>query len=292
MSDSKYSARLMIGLATALSMLLAGCSLISGDDAVVSSELDAAVTTVATQVTAEDQTDTDAPATDEAPDGDSAENEEGRRVGRTGPIRELSALSEWADLDLKPFLTEVLLFPEEVVIPNNAILTWASSTQRFSNEGASSRSQIFANFQPLFTMEEFNIFMPTLLAEAGWTASGIDEDLELGTLNLAFTNDDSSASVNSIYYTYTNGDTSKQAGLAMGAFGDDQDNSSELVVNEILFPWVGDIVVDPAMVNDFVTYSIGRLEGKAELDRRWNAPVTDFDRLSDFYRVPQRVLGS
>lgn len=285
MSNSKCSARSMIGLAVGVSLLSAGCSLVGGDDAVVSSELETAEITAVAEVLAEEETDTEASVADKAPDADLAE-EERRQVGRTGPIRDLPSLDQWADLDLKPFLMEVMLFPEEVAIPDNAILTWVSATQRFSNEGASSQSQIFATFQPLFTMEEFESLMPPLLADAGWTASGVNEDLDIGSLNLEFTNEDPSASVNSIYYTYTDGDTSKQASLIMGAFGDDMDDSSGLVVNEILFPWVDEIVVDPSMVNDFVTYSIGRLEGKAELDRRWTAPVTDFDRLSDFFRAP------
>ncbi len=286
MSDSEYSARTMIGLATGVSMLLAGCSLIGDDGAVVSSELDAAVTTVVAEVTAEDETDTDAPAIDEAPDGDSAGDEEGRRVGRTGPIRELLSLAQWADLDLKPFLVEVMLFPEEVAVPDNAILTWVSVKQQFADEGTSSRFNIDATFQPLFTMEEFKALIPALFEGNGWTASGIDENLEDHTVRLEFTMEDAASPLTDAYIIYTDGDTSNQADLQMSAYGDYSDARSAVIVNETLFPWVGEIVVDPAMVDDFVTYSIGRLEGKAELDRRWTAPVTDFDRLSDFYRVP------
>ena len=84
---------------------------------------------------------------------------------------------------------------------------------------------------------------------------------------------------------YTNEDAENQAELYIYASGDDV-RGGELMVNEALFPWVDEIVVDPAMINDFVTYDIGRLDGKAELDRRWNGPVTDFERLSDFYRTP------
>lgn len=285
MNNSKRSARSMIGLAVGVSLLSAGCSLIGGDDAVVSSELDGVETTVVAESSAEEETDAAAPATDEAP-ADSVADEEARMVGRTGPIRELPGLSQWADLDLKPFLVEVMLFPEEIPVPDNAILTWVSSTQRFRDEGQSSWSELNATFQPLFSMEEFKTFMPTLLSDSGWTASGVDEDLEDHSIRLEFTSENSSSDFNEIFFTYTDGDTSNQADLRMYASGDIEAGRSELVVNEALFPWVNDIVVDPAMVNDFVTYDIGRLTGKSELDRRWTAPVTDFERLSDFYRDP------
>ncbi len=285
MSNTRYSNWSVVALSVSVSMLAAGCSLIGGDDAVVASELDAAETTAVAETPAEEETDTDAPVADDDPKADLVD-EEGRRIGRTGPIRELPGLSQWADLDLKPFLMEVMLFPEEVPIPDNAILTWVSVRQQFTDEGSSSRDDINARFQPLFSMDEFKTLMSTLSSDSGWTAAGVDEDLEEHSIRLEFTNDGSSSSLTELFVTYTDGDTSEQAELSLFASGDFVVGRTEVVVNEALFPWVNEIVVDPAMVNYFVTYDIGRLTGKAELDRRWEAPSTDFERLSDFYRAP------
>lgn len=273
----------------AAALFMASCSG-SGSDESTGEPGDAEATTTAVVATE----DTEATPADEDPgddggdggDGGDGSDTEAALVGRTGPIRELPGLSEWADLDLHEFVVEVMMFPEEIPVPDNLVATWLTTSQTFTAEGDESRVVVSATFQPMLSVEEFGTDVSESAAENGFTLLEKEDDLENNRVRWDFLHEDPDAAVNSFFYMYTAADSSNQAEVYMQSVGNYVGGTGELMVNEALFPWVSEVAMEATMSNDSVAYSLGRLEGIAEVDRRWKAPSTEFDSLSSFVSAP------
>lgn len=266
--------------------LLASACGAGGSDSVDAAEAAAAETTAAAAAQAE--TEGEANEGLQSSGGDSSEaadtgaDEAARLVGRTGPVREMPVFAPWADADLGPFLAEVMLFPPQIPVPDNAVLTYVTHNQTFSDDG-SSRLAFSGNYQPIFDRDWFRTEFVTFVDTDYWEVSGIDEDLEANKTRLEFSSKDPDAAMTSLWFNYVDGDAQKQPELSWGSFSGLDVPDGQIVVNEVLWPWVNDMVVPESNWNKSVTVTLGWHDGEIHLDRRWDAPVGEFETMRAFY---------
>ncbi len=278
------SARATAVLIAAMTVVSA-CGVLGGDDAT-------ATETGAAPAAATETTLAGAPAEAEPAEAAGAEpaadagdgvDEAARAFGRTGPIRELAGLAAYADMDLHPFLVEVMNMPPETPIPDGVAVTYVDLRQYFEPDASS--LTFSANFLPSFEREAFKTMIPEMLAGTTWVATGVDEDLENASTLLEYETEDPASPYRYISFKFEDATAERQAKLSIFTRGNDI-YGPELLVNQVLFPWMGDLEVDPSMVDNFTSVNIGRLTDKAELDRRWDGPVESFASLSAFYANP------
>lgn len=271
----------------AASVSTAACGAVPGlgDDDTAASETAAPAEATETTLAAAPAEAEDTTADSEAP-ADSGVDEAARAIGRTGPIRELPGLAQWADLDLHPFLVEVLNMPPETPIPDGLVVTYADVRQDFRDDGASSSVSFSGSFLPTFERDVFRTMIPEMMDAAIWTQTAVDEDLENNSTRLEFTTEDPASPYRLVWFKFEDADTSSQAKFSMGANGVVVEGRSELIINETLYPWMGEIDADPTWTRWFASVNLGRLEGKSELDVRWNGPIGSFLEASATYAAP------
>lgn len=275
-----------LALVFAASLSATACGAVpglGGDDEATDAPVEATETTLAA---AGAETETTAAAAEAEAPADDGVDEAARAVGRTGPIRELPGLAQWADLDLHPFLVEVLNMPPETPIPDGLVVTYADVRQDFRDEGASSSLSFSGSFLPTFERDAFRTMIPEMMDAAIWTATAVDEDLENNSTRLEFQTEDPASPYRTVWFKFEDADTSSQAKFSMGANGVVVEGRSELIVNETLYPWMGEIDADPTWTRWFASVNLGRLDGKSELDVRWNGPIGTFLEASATYAAP------
>lgn len=199
-------------------------------------------------------------------------------AGRTGPIREMPIFAPWADQDLKTFLTEVMLFPAELPVPEDAVLTYASHNQSFREDGGSTMG-FSAHYQPMFDRDWFRENFATLVDSNVWEIAEVDEDLEDNETRLEFSSKDPEAELRSFWITYADGDAQKQPKLNFGTSGGFVETRNDVVINGVLFGWADDVVVPESAWNSSVSVSI---QFGVQVDRRWDLPADQFEATQAF----------
>lgn len=200
-------------------------------------------------------------------------------VGRTGPIRELPIFDARADQDLRTFLTEVMMFPAQFPVPEDAVLTYVSHNQSFRDDNGGSTMGFSATYQPMFDRDWFRESFITLVDSSVWELAEVDEDLENNKTRLEFSSKNPDAEFDFFWVNYTDGDAQRQPELAWGSSGGVVETRNEIVVNEVLFDWVNDITVPELAVNRSVSVNI---QFGVQVDRRWDMPADQFEATQAF----------
>lgn len=253
-----------------------------GEASIDAEEVAAAEQRAAEEAAAQQRAAEEAAAEQEA----AAQLEAAKAYGRTGPIRELPGLVEWADLDLQPFLVETLNMPADIPIPDGIAPTWVAVTQNFSAEDGSSSMSFNGRFSTELSVDEFQTGVSALFDSATFTAEEPQVDDEEATTRLQFMTEDETSSFWSISMTYQEATADNEAEVSIGTSSNHVEGRTDLVVNEVLFPWMGELEVDPTWSRWFAATDFGHLAGQGRLDIRWNSPAGSFEDVAAFIAAP------
>ncbi len=227
---------------------------------------------------------------EEASDDASAEGTESANsdpassaVGRTGPIRELEAFGALGDLDLQPFLVEVMTFPSEVPLPDGLVLTYMDSSQNFWDEGSESSFSVTTEFLPSFDRDWFREGIPAMLGDTDWVASGIDEDLEDNATSLSFTPAAEGGTISEMTFRYSDGDSSRQPEMRLYIYGEYIAGQTELLFNQAIWGWLSNPVVEPSLYRDYASISVDDYGEDVYYTLSWDGPVNGYDQMVAYF---------
>ncbi len=204
-------------------------------------------------------------------------------LGRTGPIRELEAFGALGELDLQPFLVEVLTFPSEVPLPEGLVLTYMDASQNFWDEGSESSYSVTTEFLPSFDRDWFREGIPTMLGDSAWVASGIDEDLEDNATSLSFTPVAEGGSIGELTFRYSDGDSSRQPEMRLYIYGEYIAGQSDLLFNQAIWGWMSNPVVEPSLYRDYASITVDDYGEDVYYTLSWDGPVNAYDQMVEYF---------
>lgn len=288
-----------LGILLALSLAMSACGFI-GDQVTSATGGDEDVTEVGSSLEADETAgpaedpepvDTTPDPVDEEAIAAEAASEESRIMGLGGPIRELPAFASFADTELHPFLVEVMSFPEEVPLPEGLMLTYMSAYQDFYSEATESSLSVRTNYLPSFDRDWFREELPKLMDPAVWAPAGIDEDLEYNSTELSFSPIDESSPVSTVYYEYTDGDTSSQPELRIRVSGNYVEGPAELQFNTDVWTWLLTPTIEPSLFPDGVEVVVDEYGEDVYYSLVWEGPVGAYASMVDHFKANSAGAG-